>query len=97
MVILLRMDVAIAGDAAELGVLVERIAAGGVTNQREKVFVAQIVNPWPWGLRVCNDILAVLVVEVTVTFLLFHYFDCFLSLLLAKLRTYSDTTKSFSE
>jgi hypothetical protein len=71
--------VAITGDAAEFGILVERIAAGGVGDEREKVLVAQVVNPWPWGLRISDDILAMLVVEMTITFLLFHYFDCFLS------------------
>ena len=63
--------VTIAGDTAELRILIEAVTAGSVRNQREEVLVAQIVDPGPRGLRVCDDILAMLVVEMTVTFL-FH-------------------------
>ena len=61
--------VAVARDAAELGVLEERVAAGGVGNQREEVFVAQIVDPRPWCLWVGDDIFAVSVVEMSVSFI----------------------------
>ena len=64
--------VAITGDAAELCILIEAVAASGVRDQREEVFIAQIVNPRPGCLRVSNNILAMLVVEVTIAFLLFH-------------------------
>jgi len=63
--------VAIAGDTAELGILVEAVATSGVRDEGEKILVAQIVDPGPRSLRVCDDILAVLIVEMTVTFL-FH-------------------------
>ena len=66
--------VTIAGDTTELRILVEAITAGGVRDQREEILVAQVVDPGPRGLRVCDDILAMLVVEMTVTFL-FH--KCF--------------------
>jgi hypothetical protein len=64
--------VAITGDAAELCILIEAVTASGVRDQREEVFIAQIVNPRPGCLRVSNNILAMLVVEVTIAFLLFH-------------------------
>ena len=37
--------VAVAGDAAQLGVLVEGIAAAGVGDQGEEVLVAEVVDP----------------------------------------------------
>lgn len=37
--------VAVAGDAAQLGVLVEGIAAAGVGDQAEEVLVAEVVDP----------------------------------------------------
>ena len=63
--------VAIAGDTTELGILVEAVAAGGIRDEREEILIAQIVDPGPRSLRVCDDVLAMLVVEMTVTFL-FH-------------------------
>jgi hypothetical protein len=91
--------VTITGDATELGILIKAVSTCGVTNQREEVLIAQIVDPGPRGLGICNDILTMLVVKVTVTFLLFHKIDCFkiFVILLAKLRTYSETTKDFSK
>lgn len=37
--------VSVAGDAAQLGVLVEGIAAAGVGDQAEEVLVAEVVDP----------------------------------------------------
>ena len=37
--------VAVAGDAAQLGVLVEGIAVAGVGDQGEEVLVAEVVDP----------------------------------------------------
>ena len=58
--------VAITGDAAELGVLVERISAGGVGDEREEILVAQIVYPRPGRGRVGDDVFAVGVVKMSV-------------------------------
>ena len=63
--------VAITGDAAELGILVEGIATGGVADEREEILIAQIVDPRPWGLWVGDDILAVGVIKMSV-FLVCH-------------------------
>ena len=52
----------------------ERIASGCVGDEREEVFVAQVVDPGPGCFGVGNHILTVFVVEVTVAFL-FHSFD----------------------
>ena len=64
--------VAVACDAAELGVLEEGVAAGGVGDQREEVFVAQVVDPRPRCLGVCDDIFAMSVVEMSVS-LVVHF------------------------
>ena len=69
--------VAIAGDTTELGILVEAVAASGIRDEREEILIAQIVDPGPRSLRVCDDVLAMLVVEMTVTFL-FHNFVSFI-------------------
>ena len=76
--------VAVAGDAAELGVLVEAITAGGVTYEGEKILVSEIVYPGPRSARVGDDVLACLVVEMSV----FHrwVFKCILR---AKLHYFS--------
>ncbi len=62
--------VAIAGDAAELSVFIERIAAGRIRDQREEILVAQIVDPRPRSLRIGNHILAACVIKMTVFFLI---------------------------
>ncbi len=66
--------VAIAGDAAELGVLIEGVATSCVGDEREEILVAQIVDPRPWGLRVSNHVLAIGVIEMTVLFLCHCFF-----------------------
>ncbi len=58
--------VAVARDAAELGVLEERVAAGGIGNQGEEVLVAQVVDPGPGRLGIGDDIFAMCVVEMSV-------------------------------
>ena len=67
--------VAVAGDAAELGVLVERVASGGIGDEREEIFIAQVVNPWPGCLGVGNDVFAVVVIEISESFVL-HIISC---------------------
>ena len=41
--------VAIAGNAAELCILVERVTSRRVADQREEIIVAQVVDPRIWG------------------------------------------------
>ena len=73
--------VTIAGDAAEFCILVEGVSTSGVRDEREEVFVAQIVDPRPRCLRVGNHILTMFVIEMTIAFL-FHialfYLDYFI-------------------
>ena len=66
--------IAITGDTAELGVLVKTVSTCGIRDERKEVLVAQIIDPGPRSLRVSNNILSMLVIEVSVTFLLFHMF-----------------------
>lgn len=56
--------VAITGDPAQTGILIEVIAAGGVGDQREKLLCAQIVNPGIRSLRILNDVFFVCVIEI---------------------------------
>ena len=58
--------VTITGDAAQAGVLIERIAAGGVGNQREKAFHSQIVDPGIRSFRGSDDVLSAGVIKITV-------------------------------
>ena len=88
--------VAIAGDTAELSVLVEAVATGGIRDEGEKILIAQIVDPGPRSLRVCNDILAMLVVEMTVTFLFHKKFKLDMNFL-AKIQKLLDMNCIFSK
>lgn len=58
--------VAIAGDAAEFGILVEGISSGGVGDEREEIFCAKIVDPGPRCAWLCDHIFSVEVIEMTV-------------------------------
>ena len=57
--------VAIAGDAQELRILIEGIAAAGVGDQREEVLVPKVVNPGKRRSGCRDDILPVCVIEVS--------------------------------
>ena len=76
--------VTITGNAAELGVFKERVAPGGIRNQGKEVFIAKIVNPRPWCFRISNDILAMGIVEVTISFVV-HILEFLLIFLRAKI------------
>ena len=56
--------VAVAGDAAELGILVEIVAACGVGDETEEIFVPEVVDPREWCCRVGDDVFAVGIIEV---------------------------------
>ena len=58
--------VAVAGNAEELGVLIESIAAGRIGDEAEEVPVPEVVDPGERGPRRRNDVLPCGVVEVTV-------------------------------
>ena len=60
--------VAVPQDPAELGVLAEAVAAGGVGNEGEEILRAHIVDPGPRGGGIRDDVLAVRVVEMSETF-----------------------------
>ena len=55
-------------DPAELGVLAEAVAAGGVGNQGEEILRAHVVDPRPRGGGIRDDVFAVRVVEMSETF-----------------------------
>ena len=57
--------VAVAREAAELGVAEERVAAGRVGDEREEVLRAEVVDPRPGRLRAGDDVFAVRVVEMS--------------------------------
>ncbi len=57
--------VAVACDAAELGVFVEAVAACGVADEAKEIFIAQIVYPRERCLRIGDYILTVFVVKIT--------------------------------
>ena len=61
--------VAVACDAAELRVLVERVASGSIGDEREEVLVAQIIDPRPRCLRISDDIFAMRVIEMSIAFI----------------------------
>jgi hypothetical protein len=56
--------VAVAGQPAESGIAVERVAAGGVGDDPEVLLAPQVVDPGQRGVRLRDDVLAGLVVEV---------------------------------
>ena len=56
--------VAITGDSAETGILIEVIAAGSVGNQREELLCAEVVDPRVRGLRILNDVFLVCVIKI---------------------------------
>ncbi len=58
--------VAVAGDAAQSGIAVEAIAAGGIADDAEELFTAEVVNPRVRRPRRVDDVLAGFVVKVTV-------------------------------
>ena len=58
--------VAVAGDAAQSGIAVEAIAAGGIADDAEELFAAEVVNPRVGRPRRVDDVLAGFVVKVTV-------------------------------
>ena len=60
--------VSVAGDATELGILVEGITTCCVGDEGEEILVAQIIDPRPWGLRIGNHVLAIVVIEMTILF-----------------------------
>ena len=72
--------IAIARDATELGILIEVVATSRVRNQSKEVFVAQIVNPRERCCGVSDDVLAVLIVEISKC-LHTHFFTSHLSFL----------------
>ena len=57
--------VAVTGHAAEAGIPVEAVAAGGVADDAEELFASQVVDPGIGRARGINDILAGLVIEMT--------------------------------
>ena len=61
--------VAIAGQASQPGVAVERVPAACVRNQTEELFAAQIIDPRKRRLRAFDYVFALCVVKVTV----FHW------------------------
>ena len=66
--------VAVARNAAEFGIFVERVTSCRIGNKTEEFFIAQVVNPREWCFRVGNYIFTVGIVEMSVC--LFHYSVC---------------------
>ena len=58
--------VAVAREAAELGILAESVSARRVRNQPEEVFRAQVVNPRERGARVGYHVLAPVIIKMSV-------------------------------
>ena len=58
--------VAVSADAAETGVAIEGVAAGRIRNDPEIGLIAQIVDPGQRRIRPSYDVLASLIVEMTV-------------------------------
>jgi hypothetical protein len=55
--------VAVPAEAAQLGVAIKRVAAGGVGDDPEVILASQIVDPRQWCVGPRNDVFAALVVE----------------------------------
>lgn len=62
--------VAVARDAAEFGILIERVTSRRIGYEAEEILIAQVVNPGEWSCRVGDYIFTVFVVEMSVC--LFH-------------------------
>ena len=58
--------VTVTGDAAQLCVLVEGVAAAGIGDQGEEVFVAEIIDPWQRGCWGLDHVFAGGVIEMAV-------------------------------
>ena len=68
--------ITVAGDAAELAVLVERVASGRIADKGEEILVSQIIDPRERSGRLGDDKLPVCVIKETVLpyFFRFHVF-----------------------
>jgi len=58
--------VAVAGQPAQAGIAIKRVAAGGVGDDAEILFTAEIVNPGQGGIRPGDDIFTLFVVKITI-------------------------------
>ena len=70
--------VTIASDASELSVFVEAVPSCCVGYEGEEVLISKIVDPRPWGLWVGDDILTVVVFEMSVSF--FHFYKLMITI-----------------
>ena len=57
--------VAVAGQAAQAGILVEGIAAGRVGDQTEILFAAEVIDPGQGSVGPGDDIFALRIVKIT--------------------------------
>ena len=64
--------------ATELGILIERIPTCCVGDKREEILVTQIVDPRPWSLWICNHVLAIGVIKMTILFLCLCLFTIYI-------------------
>ena len=62
-----RIVVAVPGQAAQAGIPVEGIAAGGVGDDAEIRFAAEVIDPRQRGIGLGDDVFAIVVVKVSVT------------------------------
>ncbi len=46
--------IAVTGQPPELRILVERVSAGSIADQSEKIFIAEIIDPWIRRGRICD-------------------------------------------
>ena len=60
--------IAVASDAAELGILIEVITSGRIGNQAEKVLVAEVIDPRERRGWISDDVLAFCVVIMSISF-----------------------------
>ena len=57
--------VAVAGDAKELGILIEAVAAAGIGNQGEEILRTKVVDPGKRCVRGSNDVFFPFIVKMS--------------------------------
>ena len=57
--------VAVAGNAQQLGILVEAVAAAGIGNQGKEILGAQVIDPGQRGIRCGDHIFFIRIIEMS--------------------------------
>jgi hypothetical protein len=57
--------VAVAGNSSVSCIFIKRITARSIGNNRYKILITKVINPWIWGFWIGNYILSLLIIKVS--------------------------------